>query len=94
MKQKTTIARRSFLKRVAAAAVGAPWIVPASVLGRDGHISPSERILLGGIGIRHRGGYVLSHMLNQPDVQEYFREHFLIFPVDIEGDSELGQQGL
>jgi thioredoxin-related protein len=28
-------------------------------------------------------------VLNQPDVQEYFREHFLIFPVDIEGDIEV-----
>lgn len=28
-------------------------------------------------------------VLNQPDVQEYFREHFKIFPVDIEGDVEI-----
>ncbi len=28
-------------------------------------------------------------VLNQPDVQAYFREHFLIFPVDIEGDVEV-----
>ncbi|MCG6966200.1 MAG: thioredoxin family protein [Chromatiaceae bacterium] len=28
-------------------------------------------------------------VLNQPDVQDYFREHFLIFPVDIEGDVEI-----
>lgn len=28
-------------------------------------------------------------VLNQPDVQDYFREHFLIFPVDIEGDVEV-----
>ena len=28
-------------------------------------------------------------VLNQPHVQEYFREHFLIFPVDIEGDLEV-----
>lgn len=28
-------------------------------------------------------------VLNQPDVQDYFREHFLIFPVDIEGDIEV-----
>jgi len=29
-------------------------------------------------------------VLNQPEVQDYFREHFLIFPVDIEGDVEVG----
>jgi len=28
-------------------------------------------------------------VLNQPDVQDYFRENFLIFPVDIEGDVEI-----
>jgi thioredoxin-related protein len=28
-------------------------------------------------------------VLNQPDVQDFFREHFLIFPVDIEGDVEI-----
>ena len=28
-------------------------------------------------------------VLNQPDVQSFYREHFLIFPVDIEGDLEI-----
>jgi len=28
-------------------------------------------------------------VLNQPSVQDYFREHFLIFPVDVEGDLEV-----
>lgn len=28
-------------------------------------------------------------ILNQPEVQAYYREHFRIFPVDIEGDVEL-----
>lgn len=28
-------------------------------------------------------------VLNQPDVQEYFRKHFLIFPVDVEGDVQI-----
>jgi thioredoxin-related protein len=28
-------------------------------------------------------------VLNQPQVQDYFREHFLIFPVDVEGDIEV-----
>lgn len=30
-----------------------------------------------------------SMVLNQPDVQEYFKEHFLILPIDIEGDVEM-----
>ena len=33
--------------------------------------------------------YMKSTVLNQPDVQAYFREHFLSFPVDIEGDIEI-----
>ena len=33
--------------------------------------------------------YMKTHILNQPDVQDYFRAHFLIFPVDIEGDVEI-----
>jgi thioredoxin-related protein len=28
-------------------------------------------------------------VLNQPQVQEYFKEHFLIFPLDVEGDVEV-----
>ena len=32
-------------------------------------------------------------VLNQPGVQEYFKEHFLIFPVDVEGDVEVTDFG-
>lgn len=28
-------------------------------------------------------------VLNQPDVQDYYKEHFLVFTVDIEGDIEI-----
>lgn len=28
-------------------------------------------------------------VLNQPDIQDYFKAHFMIFPVDVEGDVEL-----
>jgi GFO/IDH/MocA oxidoreductase family protein len=64
--------RRGFLKMAlkAGAAVGAvPMIVPGAVLGRDGGVAPSDRIVLGGIGIGNRGKYVLSCFLPQPDVQ-------------------------
>jgi predicted dehydrogenase len=53
----------------AAAALSLPTIIPVSALGRNGHIAPSERIVLGGIGIRNRGSYVLSFFLDQPDTQ-------------------------
>jgi hypothetical protein len=38
-------------------------------LGRDGGVAPSERIVMGGIGIGNRGRYVLSCFLPNPDVQ-------------------------
>ena len=28
-------------------------------------------------------------VMNQPPVQEYFKKHFLLFPIDIEGDIEI-----
>lgn len=33
--------------------------------------------------------YMKSSVLNQPNVQEYYRKHFLNFTVDIEGDVEM-----
>lgn len=60
--------RRAFLKQ-AAAAIAAPYFVPASALGRDGRAAPSERIILGGIGLGGRGTGVLGWMLPEPDVQ-------------------------
>ena len=69
MKKPSGISRRSFLQSTAATAIAAPMVVPASALGLDGTVAPSEKIVLGGIGIRRRGGYVLSTMLPQPDVK-------------------------
>ena len=66
---KLSIARRRFLKTAAATATGAPWIAASSALGRNGAVAPSDRIVLGAIGIGPRGRYVLSCMLNEPDVR-------------------------
>lgn len=64
------VTRRQFLKgAVAASAVGLPCLIPASALGRGGAVAPSERIVMGGIGLGGRGSYDLSVMLPQPDVQ-------------------------
>ena len=51
--------RRQFLKTTATAGavLMAPTILPSSVLGRGGAVPPSERIILGGIGI---GGALLQ----------------------------------
>jgi len=63
--------RRNFLKKTLkmGALMAAPQIVPGSVFGLDGTVSPSERIVLGAIGIGNRGSYVLSCFLHYPDVQ-------------------------
>lgn len=47
----------------------APLIVPAHVLGRGGGVAPSNRIVLGGIGIGPRGRQVLAPMMGEKDVQ-------------------------
>jgi len=67
-----TLSRRTFLKRagaVAGGAVAAPYFIPARALGRDGAVAPSERIVLGAIGIGNRGSYVLGCFLPEPGVQ-------------------------
>src|SRR5512138_1026259 len=63
--------RRQFLQRtvLAATAVALPTLVPASALGRNGFVAPSERIVLGGIGVGGRGTGVLNWMLPEKDVQ-------------------------
>jgi len=33
--------------------------------------------------------YMKTNVLNQPEVQEYYRKNFLLFTVDIEGDVEI-----
>lgn len=65
------ISRRGFLRKAAltGAVLAAPTLVPISVLGRNGTVAPSERIVLGGIGIGGRGTHDLNWMLPEPDVQ-------------------------
>jgi hypothetical protein len=63
------LTRRTFLRRAAAAAAAVPYIVPASVFGRDGKVAPSERIILGGMGVGNRGSHDLRWMLPEKDVQ-------------------------
>jgi predicted dehydrogenase len=64
--------RRKFLQSTLASAGGlamAPTLIPASALGRGGAVAPSERIVLGGIGIGNRGTSVLNWMLPEKGVQ-------------------------
>ena len=68
---KIKFSRRRFLKTAAGAGalVSLPYFVPASVLGKDGAVPPSEQIVVGGIGIGNRGTYDLGCFLQQPDVR-------------------------
>src|SRR5689334_15622226 len=68
--QSDGLTRRDFLKVTvtAGALLAVPTIIPASALGRDGAVAPSERIVMGGIGLGPRGTYDLSNALNEPDV--------------------------
>ncbi len=57
------------LKAVGTGMLGMPLFIPARALGRDGNVAPSERILLGGIGLGGRGTTDLSLMFAETDVQ-------------------------
>ena len=63
--------RRDFLRSaaIAGATIGAPMIVPSSVLGGDGHTAPGNRITIGSIGIGAQGGGLLGHALSQAGAQ-------------------------
>ena len=83
MKKETgSISRRGFGKSVvgAGALAAAPMIVPSSVLGQavnqagqpvgqPGVVAPSDRIIVGGIGLRNRGQQDLAAALADPRVQ-------------------------
>src|SRR4029453_5509056 len=71
-KKVSNLPRRRFLSTAlgaAGAAVMAPTIIPSSALGKDGAVAPSERVVVGGIGIGNRGRYDLGCFLEQKDVQ-------------------------
>jgi hypothetical protein len=69
--QNTHLTRRTMLKRAAAAtgSIAAPMVVPASVLGRDGGIAPSNRITVGSIGVGMMGRGHFRGFAGYPDVQ-------------------------
>ena len=58
------ISRRRFLQ-TASASLAVPTVLPAAVLGRDGQIAPSNRILMAAIGL----GFAWDHWLNYPDAR-------------------------
>ena len=67
----TPLSRRQFLTRslAASSAFAIPTFIPASALGRGGAVAPSERIVMGAIGLGGRGSGDLGWMLGESDVQ-------------------------
>src|SRR5579859_2549269 len=63
MNPVSKLSRRRFLNQTATllgGALAAPTLIPASALGRNGLIPPSERIRMGFIGVGTQGG---GHLL-------------------------------
>lgn len=72
MASSTRITRRNFFRRTAVATGGAvafPYIIPATALGKDGAVAPSERIVMASIGVGGQGRYDMRGFLNIPEVQ-------------------------
>jgi len=69
---KNNIGRRHFLKKAAGVAAGAiafPYIVPSSALGKAGTVSPSNRVVVGCIGVGSQGRGVMRNFLHQDIAQ-------------------------
>ncbi|MBE3100299.1 MAG: Gfo/Idh/MocA family oxidoreductase [Planctomycetes bacterium] len=67
----TSLTRRGLLKTAAQAGafLMAPAIIRSSALGKEGAVPPSERILMGGIGLRGRGMGDLGWLLPEQDIR-------------------------
>ena len=68
MKQ-SRISRREFITKATGAALAFPTILPASALGRDGKVAPSERINMGMLGVGARGLGNTRNFLGLDDVR-------------------------
>ncbi len=71
MLPKQEISRRHFLKTTATAvgALSFPLVVPSSALGKAGTVAPSERIVMGCIGMGIQGTGLMRAFLGHSDVQ-------------------------
>lgn len=62
----SNVSRRQFLASTSAAALAAPLIVPASVLGAAGQTPPSERVVMGAIGYGGQGPWDTDELMKAP----------------------------
>jgi predicted dehydrogenase len=66
------IGRRTFLKGITGAAagvIGFPHVVSSSALGKAGSVAPSNRVVVGCIGVGSQGSSVMQNFLNQEAAQ-------------------------
>ncbi|MDO4569130.1 MAG: Gfo/Idh/MocA family oxidoreductase [Planctomycetia bacterium] len=65
------VKRRDFLKSAAVlgAAAAAPVVIPGTALGFNGAVAPSDKIILGAIGIQSRGLHDLRVFMNRKEIQ-------------------------
>ena len=64
--------RRDFIKNVGTglgAAILFPTIIPASALGKNGFVAPSNRLVMGSIGLGGMGGANTRNFLGNKKVQ-------------------------
>ncbi len=64
--------RRNFIRKATGSALGmiaAPYIIPGTALGKNGAIAPSNRIVLGGIGLGSQGTSNSHGFLEKKEVQ-------------------------
>ena len=72
MVQRKDVSRRQFLKTAAGIAAGAvafPYIVSSSVFGAEGKVAPSNRIVMGCIGVGGQGTGNMQGFLGKNEVQ-------------------------
>ena len=64
--------RRTFIKGTISSAIGIvafPHIIPASSLGRGGAIAPSDRIVMGAIGVGSQGTGNMRNFLRKKETR-------------------------
>lgn len=70
--EKAGVSRRSFLRRsaaVAAGTIGFPTIIPASAYGAQGNVAPSNRLVMGCIGVGSQGTSNMQGFLEKKEFQ-------------------------
>ena len=68
MPAKRNVSRRGFIAATAST-LAAPYVIPASALGKDGTAPPSERVTIGTIGTGGMGNSNMRRFARHPDAQ-------------------------